>query len=147
MVRAGGWAYLRRSDGRLTLDGGRRVVRTEELYDLVHDPAEHADLAARDPAALARMRALFDREAPTPRDAPVAVVHLASRPTTRAHVVDGTLQSRRRNLAARRGRRRGLARRRAHAAPDLARRGAGGPRRSIRRPRASRSRSSATARR
>ena len=39
VVRAGGWAYLRRSDGRLTLDGGKRVVRTEELYDLSHDAA------------------------------------------------------------------------------------------------------------
>ncbi|HXU68930.1 MAG TPA: sulfatase-like hydrolase/transferase [Polyangia bacterium] len=93
VVRAGGWAYLRRSDGRLTLDGGRRVVRTEELYDVAHDPAEHTDLAERDPDELAKMRALFDREAPTPRDAPVAVVHLRVAPDERAHVVDGTLQS------------------------------------------------------
>ncbi len=93
VVRAGGWAYLRRSDGRLTLEGGQRVVRDEELYDVAHDPAEHVDLAGRDPAALARMRALFDREAPTPRDAPVAVVHLRVAPDARAHVVDGTLRS------------------------------------------------------
>ena len=93
VVRAGGWAYLRRSDGRLVLDGGKRVVRAEELYDVVHDPAEHQDLAAREPAVLARMRALFDREAPTARDAPVAVVHLRVAPDERAHVVEGTLQS------------------------------------------------------
>ena len=93
VVRAGGWAYLRRSDGRLTLEGGRRVVRDEELYDLAHDPDEHEDLAARDPVALTRMRALFEREAPTARDAPVAVVHLRVAPDERAHVVDGTLQS------------------------------------------------------
>ena len=61
VVRADGWAYLRRSDGRLTLDGGKRVMRTEELYDLAHDPGEHEDLVARDPVALARLRALFDR--------------------------------------------------------------------------------------
>ncbi|HEY2743654.1 MAG TPA: sulfatase, partial [Polyangia bacterium] len=93
VVRDGGWAYLRRSDGRLTLDGGKRVVRTEELYDLSRDPAEHTDLAAHDPEALARMRALFEHEAPTPRDAPVAVVHLRVAPDERAHVVDGTLHS------------------------------------------------------
>ena len=93
VVRAGGWAYLRRSDGRLTLEGGKRVDRIEELYDLRHDPAEHEDLASRDPETLARMRALFEREAPTARDAPVAVVHLRVAPDERAHVVDGTLQS------------------------------------------------------
>ena len=93
VVRAGGWAYLRRSDGRLTLDGGKQVDRAEELYDLRHDPAEHEDLANRDPEALARMRALFEREAPTGRDAPVAVVHLRVAPDERAHVIDGTLQS------------------------------------------------------
>jgi hypothetical protein len=93
VVRAGGWAYLRRSDGRLTLDGGKRVDRTEELYDLRHDPAEHEDLESRDPEALARMRALFEREAPTARDAPVAVVHLRVAPDERAHVIDGKLQS------------------------------------------------------
>ncbi|HEX9104744.1 MAG TPA: sulfatase [Polyangia bacterium] len=93
VVRAGGWAYLRRSDGRLVLDGGKRVVRSEELYDVAHDPAEHDDLAARNPAALARMRALFEHEAPTARDAPVAVVHLRVAADERAHVVEGTLQS------------------------------------------------------
>lgn len=93
VVRAGGWAYLRRSDGNLTLDGGKRIVRTEELYDVARDPAEHEDLAARDPQALARMRALFEREAPIARDAPVAVVHLRVAPDERPHVVDGTLQS------------------------------------------------------
>jgi arylsulfatase A-like enzyme len=93
VVRAGGWAYLRRSDGRLTLEGGKRVVRNEELYDLAHDPAEHDDRSARDPETLARMRALFEHEAPTARDAPVAVVHLRVAPDERAHVVDGTVQS------------------------------------------------------
>jgi hypothetical protein len=47
----------------------------------------------RDATALARMRALFDAEAPTPRDAPVAVVHLRVAPDERAHVVEGTLRS------------------------------------------------------
>jgi arylsulfatase A-like enzyme len=93
VVRAEGWAYLRRSDGRLTLEDGTRRVRTEELYDLGHDPQEHDDLAASRPEQLKRMRALFDREAPTPRDAPVAVVHLRVAPDGRAHVVDGTLRS------------------------------------------------------
>jgi len=92
-VRAGGWAYLRRGDGRLLLDSGARVDRSEELYDLAHDPAQHDDLAHKAPADLARMRALFDREAPTPRDAPVAVVHLRVAPDARPHVVDGILRS------------------------------------------------------
>jgi arylsulfatase A-like enzyme len=92
-VRAGGWAYLRRSDGRLTLEGGRRVDRTEELYDVRRDPAQHDDLSSKAPADLARMRALFDREAPTPRDAPVAVVHLRIAPDARPHVIDGLLRS------------------------------------------------------
>jgi arylsulfatase A-like enzyme len=93
VVRAGGWAYLRRGDGRLLLEGGARVDKKEELYDVAHDPLEHDDRAAHDPAELARMRALFEHEAPTPRDAPVAVVHLRLAPDARAHVVDGTLRS------------------------------------------------------
>jgi arylsulfatase A-like enzyme len=92
-VRAGGWAYLRRGDGRLTLDDGTHVVRDEELYDLQRDPLEHDDLARTQPAELARMRALFDREAPTARDAPVAVLHVRLAPDARTHVVDGVLRS------------------------------------------------------
>jgi hypothetical protein len=93
VVRDRGWAYLRRSDGRLTLDDKTHVVRTEELYDLRSDPLEHDDLAATRPDELARMRALFDREAPTPRDAPVAVLHLRAAPDTRPHVVQAVLHS------------------------------------------------------
>lgn len=93
VVRAGGWAYLRRSDGRLILDGGAHVDRREELYDLSRDSLEHDDRATKDPAMLAKMRALFDREAPTARDAPVAVMHLRLSPDARAHVVDGVLRS------------------------------------------------------
>jgi arylsulfatase A-like enzyme len=93
VVRSDGWAYLRRSDGHLTLPGGARVDRVEELYDLATDPLEHEDLAARRPDKLAAMRALFEREAPTPRDAPVSVVHLRVSPDARDHVVDGTLRS------------------------------------------------------
>jgi hypothetical protein len=39
------------------------------------------------------LRSLFEREAPTPRDAPVAVVHLRVAPDSRPHVVDGTIRS------------------------------------------------------
>jgi arylsulfatase A-like enzyme len=92
-VRAGGWAYLRRSDGRLTMPDGTRRDQIEELYDLVHDPLQHHDLAAVNREQLRRMRALFEREAPTPRDAPVAVVHLRVAPDSRPHVVDGTVRS------------------------------------------------------
>ena len=92
VVRAGGWAYLRRGDGRLTLEDGTRVVRTEELYDLGHDP-ESTTIWSRAAGSAARMRALFDREAPTPRDAPVAVLHLRVAPDARAHVVEGVLRS------------------------------------------------------
>jgi arylsulfatase A-like enzyme len=93
VVRADGWAYLRRSDGRLLLDDDRRSDRPEELYELTSDPLEHQDLARANPEQLRRMRALFDREAPTPRDAPVAVVHLRVAPDSRPHVVEGTLRS------------------------------------------------------
>lgn len=93
VVRADGWAYLRRSDGHVTLDDGRHADRTEELYDLRSDPLEHVDRARTDPQQLAKMRALFDREAPTMRDAPVAVVHLRVAPDARPHVVDGTLHT------------------------------------------------------
>lgn len=93
VVRDHGWAYLRRSDGRLTLDDKTHVVRTEELYDLQRDPLEHEDLTARRPDELARMRALFDREAPTPRDAPVTVLHLRAAPDARQHVVQARVES------------------------------------------------------
>jgi arylsulfatase A-like enzyme len=93
VVRAEGWAYLRRSDGRLTLPDGTRLTRDEELYDVAHDPDQHHDLAAIEPATLARMRALFEREAPTTRDAPVAVVHLRIAPDDRPHVINGVLHT------------------------------------------------------
>jgi arylsulfatase A-like enzyme len=75
-LRAGGWLYLRRSDGRLVLEGGKKVVRLEELYDLIKDPEQHVDLAGSRPDMLAKLRAQFDKEAPVARDAPVSVLHL-----------------------------------------------------------------------
>jgi hypothetical protein len=87
------WAYLRRSDGKITLPNGRHEDRAEELYDLTADPLEHVDLAAANPQKLASMRALFEHEAPTQRDAPISVLHLRVSPDDRDHVVDGTLRS------------------------------------------------------
>src|SRR5260370_27432619 len=63
------WAYLRRSDGKITLPDGKHDNRAEELYDLVADPLEHMNLDAARPEKLAAMRALFEHEAPTQRDA------------------------------------------------------------------------------
>jgi hypothetical protein len=91
-VRAGGWLYLRRSDGRLEVSG-QPVVRMEELYDLGADPEQHHDRTADAPEALARMRALFESETPIARDAPVSVLHLRVAPEARPHVIEGTLKS------------------------------------------------------
>jgi hypothetical protein len=38
-----------------------RSARRPELYDLLADPGERADLSARDPATLARVRARYDQ--------------------------------------------------------------------------------------
>jgi hypothetical protein len=93
VVRAQHWAYLRRSDGKITLPDGKHDDRTEELYDLEADPREHVNLAANRPEKLAAMRTLFERETPTQRDAPVSVLHVRVSPDNRDHVVDGTLHS------------------------------------------------------
>jgi arylsulfatase A-like enzyme len=87
------WAYLRRSDGNITLPDGRHENRAEELYDLAADPEEHVNLATKRPDKLATMRTLFEHEAPTQRDAPISVLHLRVSPDDRDHVVDGTLRS------------------------------------------------------
>jgi hypothetical protein len=91
-IRSGGWLYLRRTDPRLEI-AGQPVVRPEELYELASDPHQHRDRLADAPEALARMRSLFDTEAPVPRDAPVAVLHLRLAPDKRDHVIEGTLKS------------------------------------------------------
>jgi hypothetical protein len=91
-VRAGGLAYLRRDDGRLVVRG-RKVVVDEELYDVRADPDEHHDLAAAHPDLLARMRALFRREAPVAPEAPETVYHLRLAPAERPHVLEATLGS------------------------------------------------------
>jgi hypothetical protein len=92
-VRSGGWAYLRRSDPRLTLEDGRAARIDEELYDLSADPKEHKDRAGDAPDALAKMHALFEAETPRPRDAPVSVLHLRLAPSERPRFVDGTLRT------------------------------------------------------
>jgi arylsulfatase A-like enzyme len=92
-VRAGGWAYLRRSDARLTLDNGRQVRVDQELYDLNTDPREHKNRTGDATEALAKMRALFEAETPRPRDAPVSVLHLRVAPSERPRFVDGTLRT------------------------------------------------------
>ena len=92
-VRAGSWAYLRRGDGRLLFpDGSERRVE-EELYDLAADPLQHRNRAGDAPVELARLRALFERQAPAARDAPVSVLHLRLAPDARPHTVEGTLRT------------------------------------------------------
>jgi len=91
-IRAGGWAYLRRADGRLLADGKHLRV-DEELYQPSDDPAEHRDRTRDAPEALARLRALFDAETPHPRDAPVSVLHLRLAAAPRPRFVDGTLRT------------------------------------------------------
>jgi hypothetical protein len=92
-LRADGWAYLRRDDGRLRGADGRRRVVDEELYDLAADPEQHHDLVAARPEVLARMRVRFAAAAPVPPEVPAPVVHLRLAPDRRAHVVEGTLRS------------------------------------------------------
>jgi arylsulfatase A-like enzyme len=92
-VRANGWLYLRRSDPRLVLPDGRKVSVEEELYELATDPEQHRNRVGDAPEALARMRALFNKEAPTLRDAPVSVLHLRTAPDARPHTVDGVIRS------------------------------------------------------
>ena len=92
-VRAGGWAYLRRDDGRLKLPDGNERRVDEELYDLARDPQEHDDLAARRPVELERMRALAQSLAPLLPEAPAPVVHLQLAPDGRPHTLEGTLRS------------------------------------------------------
>jgi hypothetical protein len=93
-LRAGGWAYLRRPDGRLVLPGGQRADIPEELYDLSSDPLEHDDRSADPRAPLKRMRALFDAEAPAPPEVPpAAALHLALAPSAGGARVSGELRS------------------------------------------------------
>jgi arylsulfatase A-like enzyme len=92
-LRADGWLYLRRRDGRLTLPNGKHVDVDEELYSLAADPGQHKDVAASEPEALAKMRARFEREAPVPPPAPAAAIHLVVAPDDRPHLVTGVLRS------------------------------------------------------
>src|SRR5205807_365535 len=68
-LRADGLLYLQRGDGRLLVHGKRQIV-DEELYNARADPGQHHDLARERPDLLARMRALFRREAPVPPEVP-----------------------------------------------------------------------------
>jgi hypothetical protein len=92
-LRADGWLYLRRSDGRLTMPGGHEVTVDEELYELARDPLQHRNRVADAPEALTRMRNRFDREAPALRDAPITVLHLRTAPDARQHTVEGIIRS------------------------------------------------------
>lgn len=110
-LRAQGWAYLRRSDGRLqratgSAGAGPVVDVAEELYDLRNDPAQHDNLAASlDPAVqtrLAEMRALFEREAPSPPDRQLPVLHVKVAPQGKqGHLLTGTITTSGSNLAVR----------------------------------------------
>jgi hypothetical protein len=91
-LRAGGWLYLRRSDGRLIVDG-RPARRDEELYDLLADPTQHHDLMATAPPALARLRDELARLAPVLPEVSVPVVHLHLAPDARPHVISGTVRT------------------------------------------------------
>jgi arylsulfatase A-like enzyme len=92
-LRADGWLYLRRSDPRLVLPDGSKVRVEEELYELATDPLQHRNRVGDAPDRLASMRARFDKEAPSLRDAPVSVLHLRTAPDAQPHLVDGVIRS------------------------------------------------------
>ncbi len=110
-VRAGGWAYLRRGDGRLqratgSAGAGPIVEVAEEMYDLRRDPTQHDNLAiSSDPAALAKLvelRAIFDRETPSPPDRQLPVLHLrVASQGKQVHRITGTISTTGTNLAVR----------------------------------------------
>jgi arylsulfatase A-like enzyme len=110
-VRAEGWAYIRRTDGRLQRaigNGGAGPVVdvTEELYDLTRDPVQHSNLAtSTDPAVLTRllrMRAIFEQEMPRPPDRQLPVLHIRVAPHGKqVHRVTGTVTTAGTNLAVR----------------------------------------------
>src|SRR5262249_4750824 len=91
-LRAGGWAYLQRNNGRLSVSG-RTTEVPEELYDLTHDPKEHQNLAASNPSQLAKMRRLFAQQAPTLPTVPASTLHIAIGKDTRAHLLTGTISA------------------------------------------------------
>jgi arylsulfatase A-like enzyme len=91
-LRAGGWLYLQRHDGRLRV-GGASTRIDEELYDLARDPAQHDNRASTALDDLRRMRRLMAQLAPTPPEAPVGVVHVRLAPDARPHVVEGVIRT------------------------------------------------------
>jgi arylsulfatase A-like enzyme len=92
LVRAGGWAFLQRDDGNLTVGGKRRVLK-EELYDLSHDPLEHEDRAANEPAKVTELRALVTKLAPALPDPPMPRLHLRVERSKAQEPIEGVLTS------------------------------------------------------
>ena len=92
-LRAGGWLYLRRTDGRLRLPDGTEVESFEELYDLAKDPLQHHDLSKSHLKELVHMRKRFAEATPTRREAALPVYHLRMAADHRAHLLTGLIHS------------------------------------------------------
>lgn len=92
-LRSEGWAYLRRTDGRLRRADQRVVHVPEELYDLRADPLEHHNLVAQAPERLARMRTLFEQNTPVAKEPRLPLVHLRVAPAPVPQLVEGVVRT------------------------------------------------------
>jgi arylsulfatase A-like enzyme len=90
-LRADGWLYLVRGDGRL-VRGATRLDQREELYELASDPLQHTDRSADPTAPLERLRARFAQSAPALPPFAEPVVHLALAEDARPHLLRGEVR-------------------------------------------------------
>jgi arylsulfatase A-like enzyme len=90
-LRADGWLYLVRGDGRLK-KGNTKLTQREELYELATDPLEHVDRSGDPTAPLERLRARFMQSAPSLPPFAEPIVHLALAEDARSHTLRGEIR-------------------------------------------------------